>query len=652
MEPSSASRGFSQRPPVLKNQFHHDPSIQRMLKLFVPRDIAQTATPEMARLGAEVLEPQIFAWITDAERNPPHVSGSGKNAFGSPNSSPNQLVLSEGWRKLQDFGLEKGFAAQGYEFGRDGWDQYTRVVQYLRVLLWEGSCANTTCPSAMADGAARLLLRHLHLENQEDLGSEQRKVFQNAYAHLTSRDPRTAWTSAQWMTERGGGSDVSQTETLATYYPAPAESDAPLYCDPAEDVPLGPWRIDGSKWFSSATDAAMTILLARTPTSPSKGLSAFYAPTRRYNPSLTVSATGRTGGMELNGVSISRLKNKMGTKSLPTAELELRGMRAWLVGEEGQGVKEIATILTITRVRSAISGLGYLSRGLAIARAFAEVREVGAGRGKRVKLTESALHMRTLADMTVEYHAMMLIAFYTCYVMGLEEHPSSSVRGPPSSPALAAVTPPAELVTPLLRVLTPVLKAYCTKRVVPLLHACMESLGGVGVLENSGTEYVNVARLFRDACVLSIWEGTTDVLSTDLVRALKHPKGGRDSIRALDLIIRNGTGAAGSKGENIVHEWERLRKHVEGDTQDDLLGGARGVLWKLAQILMAVMAIVQIKSEDDAVAKAMCERYLVSNGFMRSHEDVVEPRSARKGLELDQAIVFGHSLADDRAAKL
>ncbi|KAI3328841.1 very-long-chain acyl-CoA dehydrogenase [Ustulina deusta] len=619
MEPASANTGFFQLQPTLKNQFIHDPSIKRVFKLFLPADIAQTVAPEISCLGDEVLQQHIFEWVTDAEKNQPYVTGGGRNAFGQPVST--ELVVTEGWRKLQGFSIEKGFVSQGYEAGLD---QYTRVVQYLRELIFESSSANVGCPGAMADGAARVLQHHL--ENPK-LSAAERKVFRNAYDHLVSRDPARAWTSGQWMTERIGGSDVSRSETIATYSPLP--TDAPL-CDPKENIPLGPWSIDGFKWFSSATDSNMTILLAQTP----KGLSAFYAPMRRYNPSLAVSATGVVGGTELNGVTISRLKNKMGTKSLPTAELQLRGMRGWLIGEEGHGIKEISKILTITRIRSAISALGYLSRGLAVARAFAEIREVGAGRGKRVRLVDSALHMRTLADMTVEHHAMMLLTFYSSYLLGMEEHPTST-RSPP--PSIAAITPPSEDVTSLLRVVTPLLKAYVTKQAIPLIYACMESLGGVGYLENTESEYMNIARLFRDACVLNIWEGTTDVLATDLIRALKHPKGGSDSIKTLNLIITSGERDLTS--EPIAKLWESLKAQVEASSQEDLLQNARGILWKLAEILMAVLFLLDAQTSNGPVVREMCQRYFASRRISTSQTQTSD--RAQASLELNQAIVFG-----------
>jgi len=149
----------------------------------------------------------------------------------------------------------------------------------------------------MTDGAARLI---------ETYGTDAMK--NGPYKRLTSRDPKLFWTSGQWMTERPGGSDVGSTESVA------------------QRDPDGGWQINGFKWFSSATDADMTMLLARVVdekgdyTEGSRGLSLFFA---RIKDDHTHS--------KLNGVRIHRLKNKMGTKAVPTAELELDGMKAQLV---------------------------------------------------------------------------------------------------------------------------------------------------------------------------------------------------------------------------------------------------------------------------------------------------------------------------------
>jgi alkylation response protein AidB-like acyl-CoA dehydrogenase len=441
------------------------------------------------------------------------------------------------------------------------------------------------------------------------------------------------------MTERTGGSDVSQSETVATFSPYPNTSQVPL-ADLDTGIPLGPWSISGFKWFSSATDSGMTILLAKT--QPGKGLSAFLAPMRRYNPELT-SPTGKKGGTELNGVTISRLKNKLGTQSLPTAELELNGTRGWLIGEEGRGIQEISTILNVTRVHSTIASMGYLGRGLAIARSYALVREVGVGKGRRVPLWKNPLHMRTLATMTGDYHAMMLLTFFTIYVMGLEE---AKGRGQVSSTEQSLFEEklgkiPLQHIAPLLRVLSSLHKAYVCENTIPVLYGCMEALGGVGYLVNSESEHLNVARIFRDASVLAIWEGTTDVLSSDTLRALKHPAIGKASLDALDWFVKT-AGIAVKDGETVVKEWEVLKASLERGDQMELLVEARSITFRIAEVLMALLLMLDVKVGGGVEREVVVKRFLGKRGFLSGNVTT----EVKKGLDVDTAIVYGSGAPD------
>ncbi|EFX01121.1 acyl-dehydrogenase domain containing protein [Grosmannia clavigera kw1407] len=609
MEPSSSDTGFFQELPELRNQFFDDVSFQRVLKLLVPADLRQQVEPELAQLGADVLEPRIFDYITDAERNLPYLRGGGHNAFGRPMS---ELVTGEGWRSLQAFGIEKGIVAYNYT---TDYGAHSRLLQMMRFHLWEASAASTTCPGAMTDGAARLLQRHLTAK-PDRLEPVERRVFQAAFERLTSLNPAGAWTSGQWMTERPGGSDVSQTETVATYVGATAGGDDDV---DANGDPLGPWAIDGFKWFSSATDAGMAILLARTHSS--KGLSAFFAPMRRRRrASSPATAMAGPNNTELNGVRIQRLKDKFGTRPVPTAELELRGTRAWLIGREGDGIREIATMLAITRVHCSVACLGLAGRALGVAKAYALVRHVSGGPGgrSRMPLYKSPLHMRTLADLTGEYHGMMLLTMYTAYIMG-------SLH-----------------------------KAYCCKQAVPLLHgACMEALGGVGYLLNHETEPLNLARLFRDGCVNAIWEGTTDVLSTDLLRTLTSSAVGPASLNALDWLV---TITVSSDSNAVRQSWTDLRLRIEaasrdGAARESLLADARNVLFSAADILIAGLLLVDARSDSAPEAAAMSRRFLAKKGFVEQRANL----TAQEGFATDVTVVYGQTGPEarlDASAKL
>lgn len=497
----------------------------------------------------------------------------------------------------------------------------------------------------MQDGAACLLRRHLTTPYlSAKLTPDERRVYEDAYRRLTSRDPSVAWTSGQWMTERIGGSDVSLTETVAT---RPANVEFGL-ASQQDEIPLGPWSLSGFKWFSSATDSKMTVLLART--SASGGLSAFIAPMRRHDPhATTMAGHPNPNGERLNGVRISRLKHKFGTQSLPTAELVLEGMRGWLIGDEGKGIHEISNVLTITRVYSAVSAVAYVGRALAIARAYARVREVGAGNRARMRLIHSRLHMRTLARMTGEYRGLMMLSLYSAYVLGVSEYPTHEYGD--VTPALKALTPEAKLALPLIRVLSQITKAYVCKPSVALVFSCMEALGGVGYMDNEEQEYLNVSRIFRDVSVLPIWEGTTDVLSTDTIRALKHPKAGQECIAALDDVV--GKAAAFSevtlKGWDAVQEWKELRAKIVNTAQADLMGEARDLVWALGDILVSLLLYVDAMSDGNAAAQEIFVRFVeqkYNSVEKRQRQDTVAE------LRKDTLIVYGTDDVGAAPAKL
>jgi alkylation response protein AidB-like acyl-CoA dehydrogenase len=492
----------------------------------------------------------------------------------------------------------------------------------------------------MTDGAAKLLSTHL---SSTELDSVTRRVFQDAYDRLTSRDHRKAWTSGQWMTERGGGSDVSGTETIATYT---------QFSDnlSASDIPLGPWSIDGFKWFSSATDSSMTVLLAQTP----NGLSTFFAPMYRKlsNASDRLSQPGK----ELNGIHIQRLKNKFGTKSLPTAELELSGTRAYLIGKEGQGIQEISAILNITRLYSAVSAVGYLGRGLAIAKSFAKVREVGAGKGRRVILKDSPLHINTLAKVAGEYHSLMLFTFFGAWLLGVSEHSHSQDFAEDFAEASAEASASRMWLLPdepsdiplLLRILFPVLKASVCKRSIHALQECMEALGGVGYLDNTENESINIARLYRDCCVLSIWEGTTDVLASDMVRVLAGCTG-NDVLNALDRWVSKALGSEiisprfDYARSAIGSAWETLKEKIQKHDHEVLLPSARDTLFKIADMVMGVLLVIDAAEDMNSATVEACFGFFKAHG-LTDDETLGGKSTLKQSLELDQKIVYGDDI--------
>jgi alkylation response protein AidB-like acyl-CoA dehydrogenase len=477
----------------------------------------------------------------------------------------------------------------------------------------------------MTDGAASLLRRSLA---SDCLDEKSRSVLRSVFQRLISRDEDWAWTSGQWMTERGGGSDVAGTETIATY------ASQPLNSRGVDGSSLGPYSISGFKWFSSATDANMSVLLAKT---TDDKLSAFYAPMRR-------TVTNDPSKTELNGITIQRLKNKLGTKALPTAELQLSDTRAYLLGDYGRGVKEISTVLNITRVHNAVTAVGLWGRGLAISRAFARVRRIG----KR-HLCHIPAHVKTMAKQQVEYAAYMHLTFFTVLLLGIVEHEEVSPTG--SRNASLLTSPPVQRLVPvpsharlLLRLLTSVIKGLTAKASIAGLNECMESLGGVGYLENEDVD-LNIARLFRDACVLSIWEGTTDVMATDMLKVVK----GKQSDQVLEALERwlnemlDKTTQVKEEVELLKSKFERWMRTIRRGNMEQLTINGRGLMKDLGEIVAGVLVV---KDAEDTRDKVMCE---VLRRWVIGDDDTNTNSAWHDTHAWNQKIVFGIESTAERS---
>lgn len=594
---ATATSGFFQPQPVVPNQYRDDVALRRAVSLFTPPETMATLAPDLERFGNLVLSREVLAHVVNAEHDLPYVIGSGFTAFGHPNADA--LVTSSGWKELQDIGIREQIVGRGYDHGLG---PYARLAQYYKLHLWNPSSAVVTCPSAMQDGAINVLARDLLA--RPDMDSSQRSVFTRALERLLSNDPREAWTSGQWMTERPGGSDVAGTETVATLNgPATRATDV-------DGLPLGPWSVSGFKWFSSATDCGCVVLLAKTDTGGGS-LSCFFAPTRKI--------VNDGCDVEMNGIRISRLKNKLGTKALPTAEVEVKDMRAWMIGEEGSGVKMISTLLNITRFYNAgecdrwlsealglhtVSAVGFLGRSLGVVRAFARVRPFPSLKPPHNKLVDRPLFAKTIAGVTLQYRADLLFTGLVAALLGASDSASQSY-----SPLVPDDHHQSLL---LLRILTPVVKAYTAKHAIAGVQECMESLGGVGYMENVESPEMNLARIFRDTNVLAIWEGTTDVLSTDTVKVLHHGRDGHKVLAALDSWFEHalpaGSRLHGDEKAAVHAGWKALRADIPKDKEHALSEG-REILRRIGDLVCAALLVVDAERDGDEVAAACATRF-------------------------------------------
>ncbi|KAI5362154.1 Putative adaptive response protein AidB [Septoria linicola] len=619
--PSSASVGFFQTPPALTSSFEDDETLRRVFKFYLPQPTQQSIAPDLSRFSKLVLSPKVRNWCADAERNVPYVKHY--DSFGQ---RIDELITTSGWQELQKLGIVEGIVAIGHDRTHQ---QYARLYQFLKYHIWSSNNACVTCPSAMTDGAARLLKLQLL---KADLGKEERKVFEKAHRRLTSTDVETAWTSGQWMTERPGGSDIQNTETQASAIPrGRSGNDDEL---DADNNPLGPISISGFKWFSSATDANTTVLLAKE---PDGGVSAFFAPTRRV-----VDSSQPGAETQLNGIQIQRLKSKLGTRALPTAELTLSDMRGWRIGKPGQGVREISTVLNITRLHNSIAAVGYLGRGLAVSRAFSKVRRV-----RNKLLMDTPVHAHTMAELHVEYRAMMHLAYYAAALLGISECPPEKDSAELSLLESVRSALP-KTTSHLLRLITPLAKALTARAAIAGLAECMESLGGVGYLENDDPA-LNIARIFRDANVLSIWEGTTNIMADDVLRIVKGPTEPA-VLAAVDELVtpavtRWQSLGHGNWAQAVQSAWSAIREGIETRNREELALNGRTLSKDLGWLICSVLLAEDALSDGDEVAAEVCTRWINT----RVQGSGFGVKLSERHAALDRAIVFGSDLADDRA---
>ncbi|PYI06698.1 hypothetical protein BO78DRAFT_109513 [Aspergillus sclerotiicarbonarius CBS 121057] len=604
-KPSSSTDGFFQSLPTIhpcynftaSAQKNHDKSddvvLGRILELYLPRNCGSVGH-SIHNLARRALDPSTLQHSVDAEINQPFLRPL--TTFGEENRN-DPLWTSAGWKALKAIGQEEGLVSTAYETENTSWNR--RVHQFALNHVWSGSAAMTGCPASMTDGAAKLLAAHLGDADGDQPGRSE--VMHEAHRRLISRDPKLAWTSGQWMTERTGGSDVRGTETIARRLTQDEMLQGPSH--DAHGMPLGPWRIDGFKWFSSATDSEMTVMLAQT----TKGLSLFYAPMRRRV------ASARSSETELNGIRIQRLKNKLGTKQLPTAELDLKGVRGWLIGEEGRGVKEVATILNVTRLYTAAGSTAGWGRGLAICRAYTQARRVQGS-----LLEDNRQHVRWMAEETVKYWAAMHWAFFGIALQGsIEQDWDLMVR---NTKAVPLIPRDKKQAAALLRLITPALKALVSVESVQGLRACMEGLGGVGYCENNEDGGIlNVARIFRDTLVNPIWEGTVSVMAEDVVRVMTDRRLGDG--RVIENVLGQWT-------RNVLQFCQRLlpdecalvQKRLERFIQTTEKVDKAELLWRGREIIGHVQAIVcscllmyDACVDGDDVALTVASRYVRSH---------------------------------------
>jgi acyl-CoA dehydrogenase len=511
---------FNQAPPELTNQYDDDSALLAYLRRTLPPDVFGAIEPELIEMGALAGGELYRMQLADRLNEPvlTHWDPWGRRV--------DHIEVTPVWKHAEKIAAERGVVATAYErkHGR-----YSRIHQFALVHLFSPSTDVYSCPLAMTDGAARTILE-----------SKNRELIDRAVPRLTTRDPSRFWTSGQWMTESTGGSDVGRSETIAK-----EDSD-------------GTWRLYGRKWFTSATTSQMALTLARPEGNPpgGHGLAMFFVETR--NPDGT-----------LRNIELNRLKDKLGTRKVPTAELMLRGTPAIPVTELENGIRNITPMLNVTRTWNAVSSACGMRRAIALARDYARRRVAFGGR-----LSDKPLHLDTLAGMQAEYEGALLLSFLAVELLGKIEAREADEHD-----------------HALFRIVTPLAKLTTGKQAVAVASEALECFGGAGYVEDTGLPV-----LLRDAQVLPIWEGTTNVLALDVLRALSRDRTPFEALfkKAFDSVANVGDPQLGALGKRALATIQRAGAWLISTMARDPLdveAGARHFALTLGRSLMLALLV-------------------------------------------------------------
>ncbi|MFP5224356.1 MAG: acyl-CoA dehydrogenase family protein [Actinomycetota bacterium] len=515
---------FVQDGPVRQDRWETDRVLRNRVERLLPDEVLSEVGEWLADLGKRAVE-EWAPLAEQAEANPPHLV-----RFDAWGNRIDQIVVDPAWTELVKRGQSIGIAAIPYEaeFG-----PASRIVQAAVVDLFGPVSATADCPLSMTDAAISVLRR------------EDPELAERFGVPMLRRE--YGWTSGQWMTEQAGGSDVGRTGTEAIKHGD------------------GTWTLHGTKWFTSATTADLALALARPEGAGegSRALSLFAVPLRNPDGSW-------------NGIAVRRLKDKMGTKALPTAELELDGAIAYPVGGIGDGVRKVGPMLNITRLHAALGSVSAVGEGLGLIRDYANRRQAF-GR----PLRDLPLHRRWIAGLAARYDALHALAYRGAQLLGQAE-----TGGDPDGTA---------------RLVLPLAKLACARGGAELTSHIIESFGGAGYVNDTG-----IPRIHLDTHVNCIWEGTTSVIALDVLRVIS--RGGTGAALIADIRERVAPAVddrtLGLQAAQVAEACDALEKMLVEPAEQDARRIAFGLANTLALALLVSEGLADLRSGDARTATA------------------------------------------------
>ena len=512
----------------------------------VAREGAGWAGDDLHRLGKLGGEAEPQRWADEANRYEPRLLTHDRYGH-----RVDEVEFHPAWHRLMEVAVGEGLAGAPWADSRAG----AHVARAAGLLVWAQVEAGHSCPISMTYAVVPAL------RNAPDLAAVYEPLLTTRAYDPGLRTPATkrGLLAGMGMTEKQGGSDVRANSTAAA---------------PTAD---GSYRLRGHKWFTSAPMCDLFLVLAQAPA----GLSCFLVP--RVLPDGT-----------RNTFRIQRLKDKLGNRSNASSEPEFDDTVAWLVGEEGRGVRTIIEMVAMTRLDCVLGSAAGMRAALVQAVHHARHRAAFGG-----PLIDKPLMRNVLADLAVESEAATALA------LRLAGAVDRGVRGDAQERAFS-------------RLAVAVGKFWVCKRQPAVVGEALECLGGNGYVEES-----SLPRLYRDAPLNSIWEGSGNVQALDVLRALRREP---ESLAA----FRAEVGAAAGADRRLEAAAARLTALLGAG--DDLESDARRVVEQLAVVLQGSLLV---RHAPTAVADAFCASRL---GGDWGHTFGTLPRGVDTAALVDRAL--------------
>ena len=470
-----------------QNFFDIDRSLQGLLKVYLPAGLREQLLPHYKRLG-EIAGGRLDELSRSADKHLPKLHA--RDAFGR---DADWIEFHPDYREMERIGYaEFGIHAMSRRAGVFGLDKpVAPVAKYVFQYLFTQSEFGLMCPISVTETSALLVERY---------GDEALK--RRVLARMLTQDVGQLMKSAQFMTEKTGGSDVSGIALNARFE-------------------NGEWALYGDKWFCSCADADIALLLARPQGAlPGNGGLALFALPRL-----------RPDGSR-NNYRIVRLKDKLGSRSMASGEIVFEGALAWPLGQVGEGansgLRMMMDQVNMSRLSHGVRAAAMMRRCVNEALRVARSRSAFGG-----LLIEKPMVRRQLMKLMVPAEQALSFSLFTATMLETGENGDA---------AAARCT----------RILTPLLKFRTARDNIRVATGAMEMRGGNGYIE----DWVN-ARLVRDAHLGVLWEGTSNINAIDVVR---RAVAGEGAHRALAQALHARIEESGAMGEAFQ---DRLRKTLE-----------------------------------------------------------------------------------------